>query len=250
MLLTLEQARKAVNLTTTLKKLGDGWSELSSWVTGIPGQSISKVQSFSDTAGIIFNGKEHLVVFPGTDSPEDIIIDLHFVQETTPYGRMHTGFYDAWRGYESGLSRYLEANDPDKSIPITVAGHSLGATMALLAANYLARQGYIVKETMVFGSPRVGDKTWVQSCSEAGVKVVRVVNDQDIITRVPWFWGYEHVGEAFYLDKKGNGRETRPFSPWFWLIGAWSWVLPFSITDHKITEYQKKTSHYLDGLPQ
>lgn len=110
---------------------------------------------------------------------------------------------------------------------ITMAGHSMGSALALLLAYDIAELGLnkrTNKEEMVpisvfsFGGPRVGNSGFKQRCEELGVKVLRIVNVNDPITKMPGvlfnenfrvFGGllngggnnsYEHVGVELVLD--------------------------------------------------
>lgn len=85
-----------------------------------------------------------------------------------------------------------------ENLSITVTGHSLGAALALLVADDLSTCSDDMPPIAVytFGGPRVGNRAFTKRLSSQNVKVLRIVNSQDIITRVPGMF----VSEA--LDKK------------------------------------------------
>ncbi|XP_068651301.1 phospholipase A1-Ibeta2, chloroplastic [Aristolochia californica] len=108
-----------------------------------------------------------------------------------------------------------------EQLSITVTGHSLGAALALLVADELSTCADDVPPIAVisFGGPRVGNKAFGSRVSNNGVKVLRVVNTRDVITKVPGVFigegsdvlkdtplGYSHVGSELRLDSK-----TSPF---------------------------------------
>ncbi|XP_077251939.1 galactolipase DONGLE, chloroplastic-like [Tasmannia lanceolata] len=115
----------------------------------------------------------------------------------------------------------------DEEISITVAGHSMGSSLALLLAYDIAELGLNKNESnqeipitvYSFAGPRVGNSSFKERCEELGVKVLRVVNVNDPVTKLPGFvfnenfrvlggryelpWScscYAHVGVELALD--------------------------------------------------
>ncbi|KAK3428949.1 hypothetical protein EUGRSUZ_E00372 [Eucalyptus grandis] len=121
-----------------------------------------------------------------------------------------------------------------ETLSITVTGHSLGAALALLVADELstctAESSSSSSPPHVavfsFGGPRVGNKAFANRMNAKNVKVLRIVNNQDIITRVPGTflsedleqklrdtklqgvlddnmpWDYSHVGTELRVDTR------------------------------------------------
>ncbi|XP_062182851.1 phospholipase A1 EG1, chloroplastic/mitochondrial-like [Phragmites australis] len=114
-----------------------------------------------------------------------------------------------------------------EEISITLAGHSMGSSLALLLGYDLAElglnrdgKGNTVPITVYsFAGPRVGNTGFKNRCDELGVKVLRVVNVNDPITKLPGIflnensrvlggrlelpWScacYTHVGVELALD--------------------------------------------------
>ena len=74
-------------------------------------------------------------------------------------------------------------------LSLTVTGHSLGAALATLAAydiNTTFPRPPLVT-VISFGGPRVGDRRFRRQLEEQGTKVLRIVNSDDVITKVPGF---------------------------------------------------------------
>ncbi|EEF27792.1 conserved hypothetical protein [Ricinus communis] len=127
----------------------------------------------------------------------------------------------------SEVSRLL-SNYKGEEISISMAGHSMGSSLALLLAydiselglNKINPNGDIIPLTVFsFGGPRVGNAGFKERCEELGVKVLRIVNVNDPITKLPGVflnenfrvlggryefpWScscYAHVGVELVLD--------------------------------------------------
>ncbi|RWR87416.1 phospholipase A1-Ibeta2, chloroplastic [Cinnamomum micranthum f. kanehirae] len=96
-----------------------------------------------------------------------------------------------------------------EALSITVTGHSLGAALALLAADEISTCAPDVPPVAVFsfGGPRVGNRGFGKRIEENGVHVLRVVNAQDVITRVPGVPvgdSYSHVGSELRVDSRSS----------------------------------------------
>ncbi|CAK9184992.1 unnamed protein product [Ilex paraguariensis] len=118
-----------------------------------------------------------------------------------------------------------------ETLSITVTGHSLGAALALLVADELSTCAPTVPPVAVFsfGGPRVGNRGFANRLNANNVKVLRIVNSQDVITKVPGMfvsegldkklresgatdvlnvldnnmpWAYSHVGTELRVDTK------------------------------------------------
>lgn len=97
-----------------------------------------------------------------------------------------------------------------ETLSITVTGHSLGAALALLVADDVSRCSADVPPVAVvsFGGPRVGNRAFGNRVTAQNVKVLRVVNSQDVITRVPGMFVSEEVEEKLRGSKVGGMVES------------------------------------------
>jgi pimeloyl-ACP methyl ester carboxylesterase len=92
----------------------------------------------------------------------------------------------------SEISRLI-ADHKHEDISITLAGHSMGSSLALLLGYDLAELGMnrgahggaIPITVFSFGGPRVGNLEFKHRCDELGVKVLRVANANDPVTKMP-----------------------------------------------------------------
>ncbi|CAN0887215.1 Phospholipase A(1) DAD1, chloroplastic [Linum grandiflorum] len=105
-------------------------------------------------------------------------------------------------------------------LSLTITGHSLGAALATLAAYDIKmelKRTSSAPATMItvvsFGGPRVGDKRFKQQLDKEGIKVLRIVNSDDVITKVPpGFDGGDHSGGGGWMRRwvySEVGKELR-----------------------------------------
>jgi len=94
-----------------------------------------------------------------------------------------------------------------EELSITVTGHSLGATLALLVAEEISTCAPNMPPVAVFsfGGPRVGNKAFGEHLEKKNVKVLRIVNTQDVITRVPGIFLSEELEEKIKNSKVVSG---------------------------------------------
>ncbi|TWU18204.1 lipase family protein [Allorhodopirellula heiligendammensis] len=115
-------------------------------------------------------------------------------------GKVHRGFKtevdDLWPMLETALI----GND----LPVWFCGHSLGGAMATICAGrcFLSHIQSIPSALFTYGSPRVGDKRYINFVR---LDHYRFVNNNDIVTRTPPAWmGYRHCGTEVYIDRDGH----------------------------------------------
>ncbi|WCJ21629.1 alpha/beta-Hydrolases superfamily protein [Euphorbia peplus] len=118
----------------------------------------------------------------------------------------------------------------NEEVSITITGHSLGSALAMLSAYDIAETGLNVMEdgrslpvsVFSFSGPRVGNVRYKERMETLGVKVLRVVNVNDVVPKTPGFlfneqvpsalmkmveglpWCYSHVGVELTLDHKNS----------------------------------------------
>ncbi|WCJ23019.1 alpha/beta-Hydrolases superfamily protein [Euphorbia peplus] len=77
----------------------------------------------------------------------------------------------------------------DEPLSFTITGHSLGAALATLTA-YDIKSSFSnspMVTVMSFGGPRVGNKSFRCQLDSSGTRILRIVNSDDLITKVPGF---------------------------------------------------------------
>ncbi|KAF4355254.1 hypothetical protein CsatB_007053 [Cannabis sativa] len=120
----------------------------------------------------------------------------------------------------------------DEPLSLTITGHSLGAALAILSAYDITTTFADAPSVTVFsfGGPRVGNKSLRCQLDKSGTKILRIVNSDDLVTKVPGFvieedndvarmysfhvaswirkrmksteWGYANVGKELKLCSK------------------------------------------------
>jgi hypothetical protein len=217
---------------------------------------MSEVAFFSEKSTHGFaagDGDACIVAFRGTDvhQPENLKTDLRFLLAPESAGRVHQGFREALEHIWPPLSAHLR----DRACWFT--GHSLGAALATLAAARHER----VRGLYTFGSPRVGDAAFGASLA---FPIFRVVNNNDLVTRLPPPLGYTHVGALRYFDAE---RRLRHEPKWWdrvreqmaghgarvaenirrWLSGDFKAIAYDPLVDHSPVHYAIHCwNHYLE----
>ena len=212
-------------------------------------QTMSLLEN-SNAQGIAFlDSEDRLVfVFRGTeaDQTEDLVADAKvWATASDTVGMVHTGF-------KQELDKLWEqVTDCVISMPsnqIVVTGHSLGAAMATLCASRLTQAGYDV-HLYTFGSPKVGDASWAKQFN--GVNAYRFVNNNDLVTQVPLFQDYQHVGALFYItydgeiisectdEQRDNDRKQS------WMRALANGQLFNELYDHSMEKYIERISTFI-----
>jgi hypothetical protein len=142
-------------------------------------------------------GQFAALVFRGTTDLKDWLTDFRAVPNGwAGQGHVHKGFEEALKLVWDKVTASLAANVPS-DCPLFIAGHSLGAALATLAASLLRPRALYT-----FGSPRVGDDDFGTTLS--GINNFRVVNNRDLVTTAPPPLPFHHAGELHYITHEGG----------------------------------------------
>ncbi|XP_014515445.1 phospholipase A(1) DAD1, chloroplastic [Vigna radiata var. radiata] len=102
-------------------------------------------------------------------------------------------------------------NEP---LSLTLTGHSLGAALAILSAYDITTtfQNAPMVTVISFGGPRVGNDSFRKQLEQKGIKILRIVNSDDVVTKVPGF--------ILNLDEFVNNEDVG--------VGIWSrWLYKY-----------------------
>ncbi len=169
---------------------------------------------------VAHNDRWIVVAFRGTesrprpDAPTDfqhILADVKadcniLLVDAIRGGKVHKGFSEALdEVWESLLAHIQTIHTASRSL--WIAGHSLGAALATLAAD---RYHEPIQGVYTFGSPRVGNKEFGEHV--ASLQLYRLINNNDIVTTVPLPGIYRHVGEVWYINSEGVIQQEVPLT--------------------------------------
>jgi predicted lipase len=180
-------------------RLGEGYSLAGEMALG----GGAKIDGISDVIGLLLGHKKDqtapigfiasrknalYVIFRGTKTPSEWISNVN--AGLKPYGpggsgNVHSGFLELYASIRESMIETIGRQGPARSIYI--AGHSLGAALATLSVQDIGNEGRnTIKGVYLYGSPRVGDASYVDGYNDKyGDVTYRIVNTSDIVTSVP-----------------------------------------------------------------
>ena len=138
-----------------------------------------------------------LVAFRGTQPDEIRHLATNLQAQQMPWtesgGRVHAGFGAAARSVLPQIGDWL-AGPACQHSRLILAGHSLGAALATLAATVFPPALLVT-----LGSPRVGDAEFVAALAD--LHVIRLVDGCDVVTQLPPALSfYAHAGLLTYIS--------------------------------------------------
>lgn len=168
---------RALDLKKRVKVSSDGKGEWNSFLAPYLGKKEYFAEGFAeiksptgskyiiDTQGFCYNDDDvNVIVFRGTAGLKDLAADGYAPKIGFLVGEVHKGFYDNFKAVRDTITGFLDKPENTRCKTI-LTGHSLGGALATLTAAYLTSKywdkpcGQVVLYT--FGSPRVGDRVWV-----------------------------------------------------------------------------------------
>jgi triacylglycerol lipase len=148
-------------------------------------------------------GEDVVVAFRGTHEDREWIEALAYGQAPWGCGRAHKGCTRLVDNIWTNLLAALYDEDANAR-RLWLTGHSIGGTLALVAASKLEHEGFDVYNVTTFGSPAVLDRRAAESFR---CNVYRVVNNEDVVADLPWptlLDSYVHAGERILLTASGR----------------------------------------------
>lgn len=177
--------------------------------------------------GLFVLNKKIFIVFKGSSDLNDFFSDLNFLTvdpEIDIPGKVHKGFFDILFEKCQDIPKDADKTRADKikdlisqypdTTEIVITGHSLGAATGSIFYAFIKESIPNKLRLITFGSPRVGNITFSKYISECH----RIVNSDDIVTKIPLPLGYYHA-------------DTR------YQVGALNRFFNVSLKDHSISRY-------------
>lgn len=145
--------------------------------------------------------KQVVVAFRGSTSQMDFRVDSNTKWKDVqlpgcPPVRVHSGFLASWLAVDTEVFTLIAAcipKDEGKLWRVTTVGHSLGGSLASMAAYFLAASDAEYEVSMVTAaSPRTGNKAFAEAWLNTPNNPVRVVdgvritNTRDLVPRFPF----------------------------------------------------------------
>ncbi|GMH41168.1 hypothetical protein BSKO_09078 [Bryopsis sp. KO-2023] len=172
---------------------------------------------------VAWNDATILICFRGTYSASNVCTDLqlwrvpHFPKRSSNFMRthplVHRGFIKSWKALNDRIiakvDKIMDSGGFDVgNARVLVTGHSLGGALAVLASLDMAVHCGIDKRRITcytYGAPRVGNRTFVSEYNSMVPDTWQVVNDEDVVPRVPKFLKFfKHVGHKVIINGVGD----------------------------------------------
>ena len=134
------------------------------------------------------------VCFRGTDSILDICTDVAILMKDS----VHTGFFDRFNYLKDEIAESIIEKQT-----VVFTGHSLGGAVATIAGHYFSGIYPTVDiHVCTFGSPKVGNQTFVAEFNARVQHKTRIYIDDDPIPMLPIELEYWHVDNGICLNDK------------------------------------------------
>lgn len=184
------------------------------------------------------------VVFRGTSSTKDVISDLDAAQQeydkASEHVKVHRGFLKQFQSVKRSIEFYIKGVLHELSA-IVFTGHSLGGALATLAACYFSKtipSQTVQYKCITFGSPRVGNKNFLELYNSCNMQSVRIFNREDIVSMFPASRCYVHVSDGYCLNTSSKYEYCKTDSSWYSrLLCTLKFIFFRTIRSHSIDEY-------------
>ena len=196
-------------------------------------------------------GKRQIIAIRGTANLKNAILDVELWRDKSKaLGiRLHHGFEVAATLVFQDLGRFL-----DRSAPIVVCGHSLGAAEAIIVGMLLVKEGYHVDKIVASGPPKVTDAEGWRIYKN--LPVVRVSSAFDPVPFLPPSNFYSSMplvqGGSLLMLLDGPYITVAPADFYSTLAPALEEAKEpkehFDVVDHRVWTYYDRAAEKMDSL--
>ena len=201
----------------------DPLEQQASEAQNIIGQTVKETVKFKQVIpvylGFVLTSKtKNIIVFRGTQRVEEWLYNLYARQRdySNPgsgeyFGKIHKGFIANYDSIIDPIPREI-AKKLNPSLPCYITGHSLGASLAVIASVDLASNIPTLKpqiQLYTYAGSRVGNQTFAQIHAKYIPNHYRVINLADVVPLLPPLQSpsgdYVHTGEEWsFLSQSGD----------------------------------------------
>ncbi|KNE65791.1 hypothetical protein AMAG_09767 [Allomyces macrogynus ATCC 38327] len=163
----------------------------------LPEFSAKESRAFKSLLAINDNIKAIIVLFRGSLEPQNFVADIRVnlvdgpsrVPNLPSGAKVHAGFWSTWAAGKNDVVTWVKImRQQHRNYKVVATGHSLGGSMAVLAALNLRQTLSIPDAQLVvytYGEPRVGSVELASYVSNQAFDVVRFVHEDDVVPHLP-----------------------------------------------------------------
>lgn len=212
---------------------------------------------YEDGCCMVFRGTTNLNDWMTNLKAMQVPLDLpHVFGKDRP--KVHSGFLGQFQSLSMTLMRHANEYNSDSTVresnrTFYYIGHSLGGALATISALVFGAMFPNARHVCItFGSPRVGDDTFVRLFQKHVDESVRCVNQEDPVPLVPTSCSFSHVPGVLYFDadEKPNTdiTENRLVNSCRDGILCCCGLAESPVDDHATTQYETIVKKCLDNV--
>jgi hypothetical protein len=183
--------------------------ELILWTCKTCTQNVSNITIIDENTRIImaydYSLKSHFISIRGSSDINNWISNIE-TRIIYPYFDsnigVHCGLYYEYLVYKERLISYVQTLNRNDLLIIT--GHSSGSALTTFLAYDLITQGTVLYNNInlyTFGSPRIGNKEFVESFTSFNITYNRVTYKNDVVPHLPQeLFGFLHIPHEIWFN--------------------------------------------------
>jgi len=188
-------------------------SQLEQWNCKTCSQNVSDITVIDDDTRIIMaydaSLKSHFISIRGSSDINNWISNVE-TRIIYPYFDknigVHNGLYHEYLLYRERLLTYIQ--NLDENVSLIITGHSSGGATASLLAYDLGTEGHFLYNNIqlyTFGSPRIGNKEFVNSFMSFDIQSNRITYKKDIVPHLPEeLFGFVHIPHELWFTSSSK----------------------------------------------